>query len=88
MCEINASVRINYDDADDNSIKPTMHQLVLQKIDNPLLDFDTEEKINCLMDIMDMGVEQASCAAGLNGVLLLGMTGAGKSTTGNYVITV
>ena len=59
--------------------------IVKQKLDDPSLSLDIEEKIECLSSCVRVGREQAQKAKDRNLLMVIGNTGAGKSTLVNYL---
>jgi hypothetical protein len=62
-----------------------LHPIVAEKLDNPGKILSLHEKILCVSSCVKYGVLQTESAKGRDGILLLGDTGAGKSTFANYV---
>lgn len=61
------------------------NELLIKKLNNPEYNLTLEESIELLTTCIDYGREQAQKAEGKDLVIFLGNTGAGKSTTANYL---
>lgn len=60
-------------------------QVVYDKLDSPALKLEPSGSIECLTACIAYGKEHAERALGLECMILLGNTGAGKSTFANYL---
>ena len=59
--------------------------LILKKLENPTLELSLEESIGLLVQCIKNGNIEADKTAGKEAVIFIGNTGAGKSTTVNYL---
>lgn len=59
--------------------------LIEQKLQNPHKEFTFEESINVLLECIKQGKLEAQKAQGKEVIIFIGNTGAGKSTTVNYL---
>ena len=60
-------------------------EIVHKKMEDPTLTLTTDESIECLAACVEFGMAQAEQACNLDCIVLLGNTGAGKSTFANYI---
>src|SRR5690606_8054888 len=59
--------------------------LIQQKLQNPHKELTFEESINVLLECIKQGKLEAQKAQGKEVIIFIGNTGAGKSTTVNYL---
>ena len=64
---------------------PELPHIVKQKLDNPTMSLKIEQKIECLSSCVRVGMAQAEMAKDRNLLMVIGNTGAGKSTLVNYL---
>jgi polynucleotide 5'-kinase involved in rRNA processing len=60
--------------------------MIAELLSNP--DFDipnVSDKVACVLDCCENGIVQAERAKGYSGIVLFGITSAGKSTLANYI---
>ena len=59
--------------------------VVLKKLRNPHLQLSLDDSMECILACIDRGFDEAAAATGKNLVVIIGNTGAGKSTFVNYL---
>ena len=64
---------------------PDLLPITVEKLDNPGRVLTLEESITVISNCLDIGEERAKAASGKEIIIFLGNTGAGKSTTVNYL---
>ena len=72
-------------DDDHHPVHVQLPQLVKDKLHNPNLKLTVDQQIECLTACIQYGAAEAAKAEGRDILMVIGNTGAGKSTTVNFI---